>query len=96
MAPPSTHDGGAGPSNSEGLMMIPAAALSADPPGGSLRSMLGGWAQDPSALASAFGSSGEVPHVVIDDFFSAPVARELAASFPDAHSAPWHRRALPP
>jgi hypothetical protein len=74
--------------------MIPATALEADPPG-SLLSLLGSWAEDPSKLAATFASSGDVPHVVIEDFFSESVACQLADSFPAAHEAPWHVYANP-
>ena len=77
----------------EGKRMIPASALAADPP--SLSSMLGTWVHDTKLLAESFANSGAVPHVVIDSFFSAPVAQALAAAFPDADAAPWHVYANP-
>ena len=69
--------------------MIPDAAIAHDHP--DLENMLGAWCRDPAALAECFALSGDVPHIVIDGFFAAPFARELATAFPGRDASDtWH------
>ena len=73
----------------EGQRQIPQAALSRDRL--QTREILGPWARDPSAVASAFAASGVVPHVVIDGFFDDAYARALSDEFPELDAPLWHR-----
>lgn len=73
----------------EGKRQIPAESLARDPV--HLSKQLGPWQHRLEALSEEFATSGAVPHVVIDDFFSDAFARSLAAAFPRPDVADvWH------
>lgn len=90
-------------SSDEGLRRIPAAVLDgrheccehwdgspspSTPPLPS--STFGSWVGDTAALAERFRSASPYPHVVIDDFFAAPLAAELLRSYPPPDAPLWH------
>jgi len=73
----------------EGRRQIPASSLAADPK--ALPEIIGPWTRDLEALSRGFANSGDVPHVVIDGFFSRPFAQALSAAFPSPDAPDiWH------
>ena len=73
----------------EGAVHIPPDSMERDPP--NLDALLGPWIRTPAQLAATFAAASPMPHIVIDNFFAEPVARRLAAEFPDGDAgAVWH------
>jgi len=73
----------------EGRRQIPASSLAADPK--ALPEIIGPWTRDLEALSRGFANSGDVPHVVIDGFFSKTFAQALSAAFPSPDAPDiWH------
>lgn len=59
-----------------------------DPP--DLASLLGPWFRSPEEVAARFQGAGPLPHVVINNFLAAPVARALSDTFPEPTADMWH------